>query len=81
MEKLNEIEEHFYTPLFTDFYQITMAYAYFKNGMHEQDAIFEAYFRKTPFKGKYAVFAGLDELIVFLKRFRFSEQDIKFLKE
>lgn len=58
-----------------------MAYAYFKNGMHTQPAIFEAFFRKCPFNGNYAIFAGLDEVIEFLERFKFKEDEISFLKE
>ena len=36
----------------TDFYQITMAYAYWKVGKHEESAVFDAYFRKCPFNGE-----------------------------
>ncbi|EGR30698.1 nicotinate family protein, putative [Ichthyophthirius multifiliis] len=40
------------TPLLTDFYQITMAYSYFKNNRHEQPSSFELFFRNCPFKGE-----------------------------
>jgi nicotinate phosphoribosyltransferase len=53
-------------PLFTDKYQLTMSLAYFKAGRHETPAVFEAFFRKCPFKGHYAIFAGVDEVIKFL---------------
>lgn len=36
-----------------------MCYAYWKNGMQNKRAAFEVFFRKCPFHGEYAVFAGL----------------------
>ena len=79
--ELVDLKDHFYNPLFTDFYQITMAYSYYKNGLQDQQASFEAFFRECPFKGTYAIFAGLDEVIKYLRDLRFSEEDINFLKE
>ena len=43
---------HTLDPLHTDFYQVSMAYSYFKMDMHEQKCTFEAFYRKTPFKGE-----------------------------
>jgi nicotinate phosphoribosyltransferase len=40
------------TELLTDRYQLTMAYSYFKQGKHNSHAVFDAYFRKCPFKGE-----------------------------
>ena len=75
-----QIHEHFMNPLFTDFYQITMTYAYWKAKRHTETAVFEAFFRKCPFKGKFAVFAGLDEVLQFCKEFKFTDEHIKYLK-
>lgn len=57
--------------MLTDLYQITMAYAEFKAGRHTHRCVFEAFFRKAPFKGRYTVFGGLDEVIHFLDNYRF----------
>ncbi len=46
--------------------QVTMAYGYWKAGMHEVPSVFDLFFRKCPFKGEFAVFAGLQECVRFL---------------
>ncbi|GAX21983.1 nicotinate phosphoribosyltransferase [Fistulifera solaris] len=66
--------------LLTDLYQITMAYAHWKNKRHNEPAIFELFFRKCPFGGEFAVFAGLDECIKHIAHFSFSESDIAYLR-
>ncbi|KAA5548227.1 nicotinate phosphoribosyltransferase [Adhaeribacter rhizoryzae] len=65
--------------LFTDMYQLTMAQAYWKNNMAEQEAVFHLYFRKHPFNGGYTVCAGLADAIDYIKEFSFSEEDIAYL--
>ncbi|CAK9802338.1 Nicotinate phosphoribosyltransferase [Anthophora quadrimaculata] len=67
-------------PLLTDLYQITMAYAYWKSGKMNDHAVFDLYFRKNPFQGEFTIFAGLEECIKFLEKFRYSSSDIKYLK-
>lgn len=42
--------------------------------------MFEAFFRKNPFKGKFTIFAGLDEVIHFIREFRFTDDHIDYLK-
>ncbi|KAK2581351.1 hypothetical protein KPH14_008118 [Odynerus spinipes] len=67
-------------PLLTDLYQITMAYAYWKSGKTNDYAVFDLFFRKNPFQGEFTIFAGLEECIKFLERFRYSNSDITYLK-
>ena len=43
-------------------------------------AVFELFFRKLPFGNGYAVFAGLEKVIQFIQGFRFSEEDLEYLK-
>ncbi|TWT25070.1 nicotinate phosphoribosyltransferase [Planomicrobium sp. CPCC 101110] len=67
--------------LHTDLYQINMAEAYWADGMHERKAVFELFFRKLPFGNGYAIFAGLERLLEYLRNFRFSDSDLEYLRE
>lgn len=71
---------HHFTATYTDLYQINMAQVYFQQGKHKQTAVFDYFFRKLPFKGGYAIFAGLDTLLDTLEDFRFSAEDIHYLE-
>ncbi len=48
-------------------YQINMAESYWADGIHNRKAVFELYFRKLPFGNGYAVFAGLERMLDYLK--------------
>lgn len=65
---------------YTDQYQLTMGQVYFNKGEAEDLAIFDYFFRKLPFNGGFAVFAGLETLLDLLEDFRFTEKDLEFLK-
>jgi len=66
--------------LLTDLYQLTMVYGYWKAGIAERQAVFHIHFRKWPFKGGFALAAGLETAIEFLQEFRFSSTDLAFLE-
>ncbi|MCL6572153.1 MAG: nicotinate phosphoribosyltransferase [Bacillus sp. (in: Bacteria)] len=66
--------------LHTDLYQINMVETYWRDGIHNKRAVFELFFRKLPFGNGYAVFAGLERVIQFIQGFRFSEEDLDYLK-
>jgi len=65
--------------LLTDLYQLTMVYGYWKSGCAEQRAVFHLNFRKLPFQGGFAIAAGLETAIHFIKAFRFSKSDLAYL--
>lgn len=67
--------------LHTDLYQINMLETYWDDGIHNRKAVFELNFRKTPFSNGYAIFAGLEKIIHFLKEFHFTNSDIAYLRE
>ncbi|XP_049935512.1 nicotinate phosphoribosyltransferase 2-like isoform X2 [Nymphaea colorata] len=68
------------SPLLTDLYQFTMAYAYWKAGKHLERAVFDLFFRKNPFGGEYTIFAGLEECIRFIANFKLKEEEIDFIR-
>ncbi|MCC9609230.1 nicotinate phosphoribosyltransferase [Blastopirellula sp. JC732] len=65
--------------LLTDLYQLTMAYGYWKRQRADRLATFHLYFRKLPFQGGYAVAAGLELAIDYLRQFRFDDEDLGYL--
>ncbi|HON45951.1 MAG TPA: nicotinate phosphoribosyltransferase, partial [Planctomycetota bacterium] len=68
------------TPMLTDLYQITMAYGYWKNGIQDLEVVFDVFFRKNPFGGEFTVFAGLEDILRFISEFRFTNEDIAYLR-
>lgn len=67
--------------LHTDAYQLSMMQTYFDQGIHNRHAVYEMYFRKLPFKNGYAIFAGLERVLEYLRGLHFSETDIAYLRE
>lgn len=65
--------------LLTDLYQLTMAYGYWKTGLAKRRAVFHSFFRQAPFQGSYAVVAGLEPLLAWLKQFHFDRGDLDYL--
>lgn len=65
--------------LLTDLYELTMMQGYFKNKDQNETVIFDAFYRCNPGDGGYAVCAGLDQVIQYIKELHFSEEDINYL--
>ena len=65
--------------LSTDLYELTMAAAYFESGFHEP-AIFELFVRALPRRRSYLIVAGLPQAIDYLTNFRFSGEQVEFLR-
>ncbi len=66
--------------MLTDFYEITMANGFFENGHGEQTVYFDMFFRTVPDGGGFAIMAGLEQVIQYLKNLSFSEEDITYLR-
>ncbi len=65
--------------LLTDLYELTMMQGYFKNKDQNETVIFDAFYRTNPGEGGYAVAAGLEQVIQYIKELHFSDEDIKYL--
>ena len=70
-----------YTGSYTDQYQLSMALVYFRKGNKNKKAVFDYFFRKLPFGGGYAIFAGLDDLLDILEDLKFDDKDISLLRK
>ena len=66
--------------LLIDFYEITMANGYLKNGMKDSIVYFDMFFRRVPDNGGFAIMAGLEQFIEYIKSLKFDEDDILYLK-
>ncbi len=64
--------------LFTDFYELTMAQAYWRSGVTGH-ASFSLFFRRLPPGRGYLVFAGLESILDYLEDLRFSAEDLDYL--
>ncbi|HEX2988405.1 MAG TPA: nicotinate phosphoribosyltransferase, partial [Chloroflexota bacterium] len=67
-------------PLLTDFYEYSMAYAWWLNGTHEEQAVVDVHFRKNPFAGEFTVFAGVEEVLRFVSDYRFTDEQIEVVR-
>jgi nicotinate phosphoribosyltransferase len=63
----------------TDLYQVTMACGYWKSGLAEREAVFQLFFRSNPFGGGFTVAGGLQEVVHYLARWRFTPGDLHYL--
>jgi nicotinate phosphoribosyltransferase len=66
--------------LITDLYELTMAAAYFENGLHHR-AVFELFTRKLPTGRNYMIVAGLEQALEYLSTLRFSSDQLDYLRE
>lgn len=66
--------------MLTDFYELTMANGYFETGMADDIAYFDMFFRRVPDGGGYAIMAGVEQMVDYLKNLRFTDEDIEFLR-
>lgn len=65
--------------LFTDLYELNMAQAYRAEGMADR-AVFEVVYRKLPAHRNYIVAAGVEDVLQFLARFRFTADERDWLR-
>ena len=64
-----------------DFYEMTMANGYFRSGMQDRITYFDVFFRRVPDGGGFAIAAGLEQFVEYIKALRFTETDIDYLQE
>lgn len=67
--------------MMTDFYELTMANGYFESGKKDDICYFDVFFRTIPDNAGYAIFAGLEQVIDYIKELHFDSEDIEFLRK
>lgn len=65
--------------LLTDFYELTMMQGYFKHKAQNETVIFDMFYRNNPLESGYAICAGLQQVIDYVKNLHFSKEDIDYL--
>ena len=63
-----------------DFYELTMANGYFLTGKKDSISYFDLFFRSIPDKGGFAITAGLEDVVRYIQKLRFTEEDIAYLR-
>ena len=66
--------------MLADFYEFTMANGYIENNMENDIAYFDMFFRSIPDDGGFAIMAGVEQLIEYLKSLKFCKEDIEYFK-
>ncbi len=64
--------------LMVDEYEHTMIYGYLKNDRNKQEAVFDVFFRKVPNNGGYAIMAGVDKVIEYIKGLNYGERNLGY---
>ena len=65
--------------LLTDLYQLTMGYGFYKHDKHEEEVVFDLFFRKNALI-TYSLAAGLEQAMEYLLSWHFDEEDIAYLR-
>ena len=65
--------------LLTDLYQLTMGYGFFRQKKHEEEVVFDLFFRKNSLI-TYSLAAGLEQAMDYLLNWRFDDEDIEYLR-
>lgn len=66
--------------MLTDFYELTMGKGYLDQDLVDRIAYFDLFFRQVPEQGGYAIMAGVEQIVDYLKNLHFTEEDIAFLR-
>lgn len=63
-----------------DFYEFTMSNGYFKTGLDRKKVYFDVFFRSVPDGGGFAIAAGLEQFIDYIRELHFDTEDIEYLR-
>ena len=63
-----------------DFYELTMGNGYFENGMTDRITYFDIFYRQNPDNGGFAIAAGLEQAVEYIRDLHFDADDIEYLR-
>ena len=63
-----------------DFYELTMGNGYFESGLGDKITYFDLFYRTVPDGGGFAIAAGLEQAVDYIRNLHFSEEDIAYLR-
>ena len=66
--------------LVSDQYEYTMSQVYLDNDMQNTKVVFDLFYRVNPLNNGYAIQAGLDEIIDYIKNFKIGEKEKEYLR-
>lgn len=65
--------------LVMDFYELTMSQCYFNQG-NNHEVVFDLFYRRNPEDGGLCVFAGLEQIVEYIKNLHFEKEEIEYLR-
>ena len=74
------VNENLNLTMLCDFYELTMGNGYFQQGYKDRICYFDVFYRQCPDGGGFAIAAGLEQIIDYIKNLHFSAEDIAYLR-
>ena len=75
------VNEKLNLTMLCDFYELTMGNGYFEKGYKDRICYFDLFFRRCPDGGGFAIAAGLEQIIQYIRDLHFSAEDIAYLRD
>jgi len=75
------VNEKLNLTMLCDFYELTMSNGYFANGYKDRICYFDVFYRQCPDKAGFAIAAGLEQIVQYIKDLHFAPEDIAYLRE
>ena len=75
-----DVRSHQNMTMLCDFYELTMGNGYLRAGYGDRITYFDLFFRQVPDGGGFAIAAGLEQVVDYIKDLHFDEEDIAYLR-
>ena len=74
------VSEKLNLTMLCDFYELTMGNGYFERGYKDRICYFDVFFRQCPDGGGFAIAAGLEQIVRYIRDLHFDPEDIEYLR-